>query len=88
MDSFKRTFDPLDLEIIDRVYEAAWAHVEAREPDRDRARDGERPKALRKKIFGIACVVGSGHVDFDTLTEVLLATIPERSKPVVGLSTV
>jgi hypothetical protein len=88
MDSFKRTFDPLDLEIIDRVYEAAWAHVEAREPDRDRARDGERQKALRKKIFGIACVVGSGHVDFDTLTEVLLATIPERSKPVVGLSTV
>jgi hypothetical protein len=76
------------LEIIDRVYEAAWAHVEAREPDRDRARDGERQKALRKKIFGIACVVGSGHVDFDTLTEVLLATIPERSKPVVGLSTV
>lgn len=88
MDSFKRTLDSLDLEIIDRVYEVAWAHVEAREPDRDRARDGERQKALRKKIFGIACVVGSGHVDFDTLTEVLLATIPERSKPVVGLSTV
>jgi hypothetical protein len=49
MDSFKRAFDPLDLEIIDRVYEVAWAHVEAREPDRDTARDGERQKALRKK---------------------------------------
>jgi hypothetical protein len=35
MDSFKRTLDSLDLEIIDRVYEVAWAHVEAREPDRN-----------------------------------------------------
>jgi hypothetical protein len=86
MDSFKRTFDPLDLEIIDRVYETAWAHLEAREPDRDIARDGERQEALRKKIFGVARIAGSGHVDFDTLTEVVLATIPERSKPVVGLS--
>jgi hypothetical protein len=24
-----RAFDPLDLELIDRVYEAAWAQVEA-----------------------------------------------------------
>jgi hypothetical protein len=49
MGSFKRTFDPLDLEIMDRVYEAAWAHLEARQPDRDIARDGERQEALRKK---------------------------------------
>ena len=32
MDSFKSVFDPLDLEIMDRVYEVAWAHVQAREP--------------------------------------------------------
>ena len=85
MDSFKRGFDPLDLEIIDRVYEVAWAHVEAREPDRDTARDGERQKALRKKIFGVARITGSGHIDFDTLTEVVQATIPERPKRDVGL---
>ena len=29
MGSFKSAFDPLDLEIIDRVYEVAWAHVQA-----------------------------------------------------------
>jgi hypothetical protein len=87
MGSFKQAFDPFDLEIIDRVYEVAWAHVEASEPGRDIARNGERQRALRKKIFGIARIVGSGHVDFDTLTELVLATIPERSKPVVGLST-
>jgi hypothetical protein len=86
MDSFKRAFDPLDLEIIDRVYEVAWAYVEAREPDRNTARDGERQKALRKKIFGVARIAGSGHVDFDTLTEVVLATIPERKNLGPGLS--
>jgi hypothetical protein len=84
MGSFKRTFDPLDLEIMDRVYEAAWAHLEARQPDRDIARDGERQEALRKKIFGVARIAGSGHVDFDTLTEVVLATITKRSKSRVG----
>ena len=33
MGSFKHphVFDPLDLEIIDHVYEAAWARVEANE---------------------------------------------------------
>jgi hypothetical protein len=86
MDSFKRTFDPLDLEIIDRVYEVAWAYVEAREPDRNTARDGERQRALRKRIFGVARIAGSGHIDFDTLTEVVLATIPERSKNADELS--
>jgi hypothetical protein len=37
MGSFKRpgVFHPLDLEIMDCVYETAWAHLEAREPFRD-----------------------------------------------------
>ena len=79
MESFKLAFDHLDLEIIDRVHEVAWAHVLAREPSRNRASDGARQEALRKKIFGIARIVGGGYVDFDTLTEVVLATIPKRS---------
>src|ERR1700745_1663757 len=43
MGSFKHphAFDPLDLEIIDRVYEAAWAQIEARESDRDTRRDAD-----------------------------------------------
>jgi hypothetical protein len=32
-----RVFGSLDLKIIDRVYDAAWAELEAREPFRDRA---------------------------------------------------
>lgn len=47
MGSFTRTrvFDPLDLEIIDRVYDTAWAQVEAREPTRDRNGDGKKQEA-------------------------------------------
>ena len=79
MGSFRRVFDPLDLEIIDRVYEVAWAQAQARQPHRDTVLDRERQEALRKKIFGVARILGSGHIDFDTLAELVLATITERS---------
>ena len=81
MGSFKSVFDPLDLEIMDRVYEVAWAHAQAREPSRNTASDGARQKALRRKIFGVARIAGPGHIDFDTLTEVVLATISEQPEP-------
>jgi hypothetical protein len=45
MGSFKnsRVFNPLDLEVIDRVYEAAWAKIEALEvPRQTRGRPAER----------------------------------------------
>jgi hypothetical protein len=52
MSSFRRprVFDPLDLEIIDRVFEAAWARVEANNFTRDTSKDDERKKALRQWI--------------------------------------
>ena len=79
MGSFKHphAFDPLDLEIIDRVYEAAWAQVEARDPSRDRQKDGERQEALKKLVFALA---GSGHVDFDRLLDRVLASVPELAR--------
>ena len=73
-----RAFDPLELKIIDRVYEAAWAQLEASEPFRDRAKDGERGEALRKLVFAF---VGSGQVDFDTLCDEVLASMPEYWTP-------
>ena len=36
-------FDPLDLEIIDRVYETAWAQLQAREPPAEA--EGVAPEA-------------------------------------------
>jgi hypothetical protein len=81
MGSFKNAFDQLDLEIMDRVYEVAWAHIQAREFSRNTAADRARQTALRRKILGVARVAGPGHLDFDTLSEVVLATIPEQLEP-------
>ena len=81
MGSFKDVFDPKDLEIMDRVYEVAWAQIQARDPSRNTASDGARQTALRRKIFGVARIAGPGHIDYDTLTEVVLATISEQPGP-------
>jgi hypothetical protein len=69
-----RVFDPLDLEIIDRVYEAAWARVEANNFTRDTNRDDERKKALRQWIFALA---DSHPIDFDALSDKLERSVPE-----------
>ena len=78
--SFKSVFDPLDLEIMDRVYEVVWVHAQAHEPSRNAASDVGRQKALRRKIFGVARILGPGHIDFDTLLDMVLA-IPEQLEP-------
>lgn len=72
MGSFKhpRVFDPLDLEIIDKVYEAAWAQIESRDLGRDMTLDQELRETLRKQVFACA---SSGRVDFDTLYESVIA---------------
>jgi hypothetical protein len=76
MGSYKhpRVFHPLDLEIMDRVYEAAWAELEARDPFRDRDKDGEREETLRKLVMD---QTGTGKVDFDTLLGRVVANMPE-----------
>ena len=81
MGSFKRphAFDPLDMEIIDLVYEVAWEQVSAREPSHNSAEDEERQASLRKRVFALA---GSGGVDFDTLLDRVLASLPQpRPQP-------
>ena len=83
MGSFKsnRVFDPLDLEIIDRVYEAAWAQIEARETIIDEQRNRERQEGLRKLVFALASTtlrVGN-HVDFDNLCEAVLENIAKAA---------
>jgi hypothetical protein len=70
-----RVFGPLDLEIVDQVYDAAWAQIEAREPFRDRDGDDERRQALRKLIMDST---GTERIDFDVLLERVLTTIPEE----------
>jgi hypothetical protein len=75
MSAFRRypVLDPLDLEIIERAYEAAWARVET-DLLRDSAKDDERKTALRHWAFVLA---GSHPVDFDTLSTKLGTIIPK-----------
>jgi hypothetical protein len=77
MGSYKhpQVFGPLDLEIIDRVYDAAWAELEAREPFRDRERDDQRRAELRKLIMDST---GTGRVEFDALCARVLANMPRK----------
>jgi hypothetical protein len=89
MASFQRprVFDPLDLEIIDRVYEAAWSRLEAQHPHRDKEDDGERQEELRKLVFAFAhtAKVGLGnHVDFDALSEQVLDQMAVTWAPPFG----
>ena len=69
-----RVFHPIDLETIDWVFEAAWAQIIARDPFRNTEKDSERQAALRKRLFALA---GPGWVDFDTLCDKVLASLPE-----------
>ena len=66
MGSYKRVFDPLDLEIIDLVYEAALAQVAARDPLSDPIKEVERQEALKKLVFAVA---QPGSVEFDHLLD-------------------
>jgi len=75
MSSFRRNrvFGPQDLQIIDRVYQAAWAQVEA-DLLRDTSKDDERKSALHQWLFVLA---GKDPVDFNTLSEKLATVIPK-----------
>ena len=77
MDAFKSrsNFQPLDLEIMDYVYEAAWAQLEARRTLRDVENDDVRKSALRKKIINCAA---EGGVEFDALYNRVVANMPEH----------
>jgi predicted phosphoadenosine phosphosulfate sulfurtransferase len=76
MGSLKRrpAFDPRELEIIDRVYNAAWAQILTRHSGRNIGNLNERQRALRRRLFILA---DKGPVEFHTLRDRLLATMPE-----------
>jgi hypothetical protein len=67
-------FKPFELEIIDRVYEAAWAQILARHPGRELENDTGRQEALRKRLLILA---DRRPIEFDTLRERALMSMPE-----------
>ena len=79
MDSYGHpAFNPLDLEVIDRVYEAAWAQLLAMNLPRDEMEELDRQKNLRKRLFALA---RPGGVEFDTLCDVVLASYSPKVTP-------
>lgn len=72
--NLRQKFDPLDLELIDRVYEVALAYIEARDLYRATAKDADEEGALRKTMFTCA---SSGPLEFDTLCERVLASMDD-----------
>jgi len=68
--NLRQTFDPFDLELIDRVHAVACAYIEARDLYRDTEKDDEEQDALRKMMFTCA---GTGQLEFDTLCDRVLA---------------
>jgi hypothetical protein len=75
MSSFARVFDPLDLEIIDRVFQAAWARVEAEPSLHDGRTDDELKEMLRKRVMICAA---TGKLDFDTLYDKVAGSLSEH----------
>ena len=75
MGSYKhpRIFLPLDLQIVEMVYDAAWTHIVNNDPFRDTTRDEERKEALREKVFALT----QGSVDFDALLNAVMSNISE-----------
>lgn len=71
MGSYKRprVFDPLDLEIIDLVYEAASAQLAARHPPSNPDEESVRQETLKKLVFVCAQF---GSVEFDALLDKVL----------------
>jgi hypothetical protein len=72
----RRKFDPFELELIDRVYEVACRHIEARDLYREAMTSREEQERLRKTVFACA---GNGRLDFDTLCDQVLASLAETS---------
>ena len=75
--SKRQKFDPLDLEIVERVYEVGCAYLAARDLNEHPTKHAEEEAALRETVFAVA---GSGKLDFDTLCDSVIAQIENVRK--------
>lgn len=66
-------FGPADRFLLDQVYDAAWAVIQAHDPFRDLNQDEQLQFALREKLFVLAT---NGERDPQTLRSLLLAEMP------------
>jgi hypothetical protein len=74
MPSNTRNLDPLDLELVRRVYDAVLTELEEQNPRRDFAGDHQRRSILRRRVMA---AVRSGDLDEDALRDHVIATLPQ-----------
>jgi hypothetical protein len=70
--SLKRAYDPLDLEMLEWVFDSAWTALQAKAALRDPEKDEQLKTALREKLFALACI---DMDDLDTLRSRLVASM-------------
>jgi hypothetical protein len=70
----RREFDPLDVEVMERAFESAWAAVRGnRVPSGELDTDEQLEANLRRELIEIA--VTNGVSDPETLRDILLSTL-------------
>jgi hypothetical protein len=66
-------FDPMELEIIERVYNSIWDAIRIADPFRDLRMDNELQATIRRKLFAYASLKGPN--DPEALKEAVLESL-------------
>jgi hypothetical protein len=69
----RHDLDPLDLEILERAFDATWAAFKEHATPHDFDDDEHLEAALRQELIEIACF--NGISDPETLRDILLANL-------------
>jgi hypothetical protein len=75
----RNELDPLDHEILERAFEAAWEAIKGSDRHSDTESDEELELALRRELIEIARL--NGVSDPETLKDVLLVRAPPWRAP-------
>ena len=76
--SLRHELDPLDLEILEKAFDAAWSAVKENDPPIDFDSDEGLEAILQRELIEIARF--NGVNDPETLRDVLLARLPPVSQ--------
>ena len=66
-------FDPMELEIIERVYNSIWDAIRIADPFRNLRMDEELQASLRRKLFAYAALKGTN--DPEALMQTVLESL-------------
>ena len=73
--ALRHKLDPLDREILERAFDAAWSAVKENDPPIDFDSDEGLEAILRRELIEIARF--NGVSDPETLRDILLARLPQ-----------